>query len=127
MLCVGGKSGLIRGCPSGEASDRATLRLPGVQEELVATVAAAGKPIVLVVLDGRPLALADAIKKADAAILTFPPGEEGGTAIAEVLTGRINPPVACRSRCLATRARCRSTTRISPPGSAANSGATTPT
>jgi beta-glucosidase len=91
VLCVGGKSGLIKGCSSGEASDRATLQLPGVQEELVAAVAAVGKPIVLVILDGRPLALTNAIEKADAAILAFPPGEEGGTAIADVLTGRINP------------------------------------
>ena len=92
VLCLGGKSGLIRGCSSGEANDRATLGLPGVQQELLAAVAATGKPLVLVILDGRPLALTDAIEKADAAILAFPPGEEGGTAIADVLTGRINPP-----------------------------------
>ncbi len=91
ILCVGGKSGLARGCSSGEANDRATLQLPGVQEELVAAIAAAGKPIVLVVLDGRPLAVTNAIAKADAAILAFPPGEEGGSAIADALTGHINP------------------------------------
>lgn len=91
VLCVGGKSGLARGSSSGEANDRATLQLPGVQEELVKAVAAVGKPIVLVILDGRPLALTNAIAKADAAILSFPPGEEGGAAIAEVLTGSVNP------------------------------------
>ncbi|MFI5351872.1 MAG: glycoside hydrolase family 3 N-terminal domain-containing protein [Candidatus Binatales bacterium] len=91
VLCVGGKSGLARGCSSGEANDRATLRLPGVQEELVAAVAAAGKPIVLVVIDGRPLALTAAIESAGAALYVFPPGEEGGTAIADILTGRVNP------------------------------------
>ena len=92
ILCVGGKSGLARGCLSGgKANDRATLTLPGVQEELVASVAAIGKPIVLVVIDGRPLALTAAIESAGAALYVFPPGEEGGTAIADVLTGRVNP------------------------------------
>jgi beta-glucosidase len=91
VLCVGGKSGLIKGCSSGEATDRATLCLPGVQEELVEAIAAVGKPIVMVIIDGRPLALGNAIDRADAAILAFPPGEEGGSAIAEVLTGRANP------------------------------------
>jgi beta-glucosidase len=88
---VGGKSGLLKGCSSGEANDRATLQLPGVQEELVDAIAATGKRIVLVILDGRPLALTNAIANADAAILAFPLGEEGGTAIADILTGRVNP------------------------------------
>ncbi len=91
VLCVGGKSGLSKGCSSGEATDRATLGLPGVQQELGAAVAGAGKPIVLVVIDGRPLALAAAIEKADAALFAFIPGEEGGTAIAEVIAGHANP------------------------------------
>lgn len=91
VLCVGGKSGLVKGCSSGEATDRATLCLPGVQEQLVAAIAQAGKPIVLVVIDGRPLALSSVIEKADAVLLSFPPGEEGGTAIAEVIAGRVNP------------------------------------
>ncbi len=91
VLCVGGKSGLAQGCSSGEANDRATLTLSGVQEELVAAVAAAGKPIVLVVIDGRPLALTAAIERAAAVLYVFPPGEEGGSAIADVLTGRVNP------------------------------------
>ena len=57
ICCVGGKSGLVDGCTSGEAVDRSTLGLPGVQQRLVEAIVATGTPTVVVLVDGRPLAL----------------------------------------------------------------------
>ncbi len=91
ILVVGGRSGLVDGCTSGESIDRAELGLPGVQEALVRAVAATGKPLVVVVIDGRPLALGSVAELASALVLAWLPGEEGGAAIADVLFGAISP------------------------------------
>jgi len=91
IVVVGDKSGLVDGCTSGESIDRADLRLPGVQQTLVEAVVATGKPVVVVLVNGRPLALPWIAARVPAVIEAWLPGEEGGTAVADVLFGRINP------------------------------------
>ena len=91
IVVVGGKSGLVEGCTSGEFCDRAELGLPGVQAELVESVAATGTPTVVVLVNGRPLALSRIVECASALVEAWIPGEEGGHAIADVLFGRIDP------------------------------------
>ena len=91
VLVLGDKSGLVPDCTSGETRDRAELGLPGVQEELVRSVVAVGKPVVAVLVNGRPLATPWLEEHVPAILEAWLPGEEGATAIAEVLFGRVNP------------------------------------
>jgi beta-glucosidase len=76
---------------SGEAHCRADIGLPGAQEELIEAVAATGKPIVLVMLAGRPLALERVVGKVQALLYAWHPGTMGGPAIADVLFGVASP------------------------------------
>ncbi|MDR3772044.1 MAG: glycoside hydrolase family 3 N-terminal domain-containing protein [Terracidiphilus sp.] len=76
---------------SGEAGSRAYLDLPGNQEQLLEEVAAAGKPVVLVVFSGRPLVLNWAAENVSAILETWFPGTEAGHAIANVLYGDVSP------------------------------------
>ncbi|SCK57571.1 beta-glucosidase BglX [Streptomyces sp. WMMB 322] len=76
---------------SGEAASRSDITLPGVQEELIRRVAAAGKPLVVVVLAGRPLVLSGVVEHASAVLVGWHPGLEGGNAVADVLFGKVNP------------------------------------
>lgn len=76
---------------SGEAASRATLDLPGQQERLLEAVSAVGKPVVVVLLNGRPLAIDWAAEHVPAILEAWSPGSEGGTAIADVLFGDVNP------------------------------------
>jgi beta-glucosidase len=76
---------------SGEARSRATLDLPGVQPELVQAVVAVGKPVVIVVLAGRPLAIGAECDAADAVLYAWHPGTMGGPAIADLLLGFATP------------------------------------
>jgi beta-glucosidase len=76
---------------AGEAASRASLDLPGRQEELLKAVVALGKPVVLVLLNGRPLSIGWAAENVPAILEAWEPGSEGGHAIADVLFGDVNP------------------------------------
>ncbi len=91
ILVVGDKAGLTADCTSGESRDRADLGLPGVQQALVETIAAIGKPTVVVLVNGRPLAIPWIAENVPAVVEAWLPGEEGGAAVADVLFGDANP------------------------------------
>lgn len=76
---------------SGEAHSRADISLPGAQQELVRRVRAAGKPVVAVILAGRPLALTNVLDDVDAVLYAWHPGTMGGPAIADLLFGAESP------------------------------------
>jgi len=91
LVFVGGKSGLTDDCTCGEARDRADLNLTGVQEALVQAIQATGRPVVLVLVNGRPLSIAWAAENVPAILEAWLPGEEGAEAVADVLFGDVNP------------------------------------
>lgn len=91
VLVMGDKAGLTDECTSGEARDRADLDLPGVQAELVKAIYDTGKPVVLVLLTGRPVTLGWMARDIPAILEAWFPGEEGAGAIADVLFGDVNP------------------------------------
>jgi beta-glucosidase len=76
---------------SGEANNRAHLDLPGAQQALVDAFAATGKPLVVVLLTGRALAVPELVRDSGALVHAFFPGIEGGHALADVLFGDYNP------------------------------------
>lgn len=91
IAVVGENSGLSETDTSGEGRDRADLGLPGVQENLVKALHELGKPVVVVLVNGRPLSLEWIAENCSAIIEAWLPGEEGGNAVAEVLFGDYNP------------------------------------
>jgi beta-glucosidase len=91
VVAVGGRSGMLPECTCGEMRDRVELGLPGVQEKLVRAVYETGTPVVLVLVNGRPYTLKWMAEKIPAIIEAWMPGEEGGTALADVLFGDYNP------------------------------------
>ncbi|WP_350275365.1 glycoside hydrolase family 3 N-terminal domain-containing protein [Kribbella sp. HUAS MG21] len=88
---VGDLSGLFGHGTSGEGCDAEDLRLPGVQGELLDALLDTGKPVVVVVVSGRPYALGAFAERAAGIVQAFLPGQEGAAAIAGVLSGRIVP------------------------------------
>ena len=91
VLALGDRAGLFGRGTSGEGCDAPDLSLPGAQQELLDAVIATGTPTVVALLAGRPYALGQAATEASAIIEAFFVGEEGGPAIAGVLSGRVNP------------------------------------
>jgi beta-glucosidase len=74
-----------------DGGDRTSIELPAVQEKLLKSLAATGKPLVVVLMNGSALAVDWAKQHANAIVEAWYPGEEAGNAIARVLTGEINP------------------------------------
>jgi beta-glucosidase len=76
---------------SGEARCRADLDLPGMQKALIAELKKAGKPIVLIVMAGRPLTITDEVEMSDAVLYAWHPGTMGGPALADLIFGKAVP------------------------------------
>ncbi|WP_413809618.1 glycoside hydrolase family 3 N-terminal domain-containing protein [Streptomyces sp. OE57] len=91
VAVLGDRSGLFGRGTSGEGCDAADLELPGEQGALLDTLVATGTPVVLVLFTGRPYALGRWSRLLAATVQAFFPGEEGGPAVAGVLSGRVNP------------------------------------
>jgi beta-glucosidase len=107
LLVLGGSSSRFRGTlfdsngaaivdgevrmDCGEGIDSAELRLPGFQEKLAKMVAATGKPVVTILIQGRPYAFPEINECSKGVLCSFYPGMKGGQAIAEILFGRISP------------------------------------
>ncbi|WP_319533135.1 glycoside hydrolase family 3 N-terminal domain-containing protein [uncultured Cohaesibacter sp.] len=91
IVCVGDLSGIFQTGTVGEGSDVDSLRLPGVQQELLEAVVATGKPVIVVLSSGRPYNLGGLEDKLAAQVMTFFAGQQGGVALANVLTGAIEP------------------------------------
>ena len=86
IVCLGEKRGW-----SGENASRSTIALPEIQEQFLETVAATGKPVILVLSSGRPLDVTRMEKHADAMLEIWQPGVCAGPAVAGILSGRYNP------------------------------------
>jgi len=76
---------------TGEGRDRGSIRLPIEQERFLQKIADTGKPLALIIFGGRPLYITDFEPHCAAILQAWYPGEEGGTAVADILTGKVNP------------------------------------
>jgi beta-glucosidase len=91
IVCVGDLSGIFQTGTVGEGSDVDTLALPGVQQQLLETIVATGTPTVVVLTSGRPYNLGGLEAKLAAQVMAFFGGQEGGSALVNVLTGAVEP------------------------------------
>ncbi|MEB7504015.1 glycoside hydrolase family 3 N-terminal domain-containing protein [Arthrobacter koreensis] len=91
IAALGDRAGLFGRGTSGEGCDVESLVLPGVQQQLLEALLDTGTPVVAVLLTGRPYALGAGVSRAAAVVQAFFPGEEGGPAVARVLSGAVNP------------------------------------
>ena len=87
VVCFVGEEAIL----SGEGKCRADLSLPGAQTELIRALAATGKPLVLVVMAGRPLTIGTEVQLADAVLFQFHAGTMAGPALADLLLGKAVP------------------------------------
>jgi beta-glucosidase len=86
--------------------DRTSIDLPQPEEDLVEAVAATGKPLAVVLLNGSALAVNWINEHANAVLEAWYPGEEGGAAVAETLSGKTILVESCRLRSTRTSANC---------------------
>lgn len=86
VLCMGEKRNW-----SGENASRASLALPAIQEEFVREMARTGRPVVVLLSSGRPVDVRGIEPAADALVEIWQPGTEGGSAVAQLLSGKVNP------------------------------------
>ena len=86
VVCVGDSNKTI-----GEALSRTSLELPGYQNDLVRRLVASGRPVLVVLMSGRPVTINWIDRHAAAVLQAWFPGEAGGTAVAEALFGEYNP------------------------------------
>ncbi|MFJ9348381.1 beta-glucosidase [Streptomyces sp. NPDC101237] len=91
IAVLGDRAGLFGRGTSGEGCDAESLTLPGAQQQLLDALLDSGRPVVTVLLAGRPYALGRAVGESAAIVQSFFPGVEGTRAIAGVLSGRTNP------------------------------------
>ena len=91
VACVGDLAGLFQSGTVGEGSDTDSLNLPGVQQQLLEALVATGKPVIVVMTGGRPYNLQGLEDSIAGLLMAWAPGQEGGWAIADVLTGRAEP------------------------------------
>ena len=87
ILFFGGEEAIL----SGEAHSRANIDLPGAQIELLKALAKTGKPIVLVIMAGRPITITNVINDVDAVLMAWHPGTMGGEALHDVIFGLSQP------------------------------------
>lgn len=87
ILFFGGEEAIL----SGEAHSRSNIDLPGIQEKLIKELAKTGKPIVLVIMAGRPITISNIIDDVDAVLMAWHPGTMGGEALQEIIFGISEP------------------------------------
>ena len=91
IFAGGDKSGFASDCTCGEGKDSHDLKLPGVQEELILKISETGKPLIILLITGRPYVLTNIIDKVNAIVECWFPGEETGNAIFDMLFGKFSP------------------------------------
>lgn len=82
---------VVAGIHEGEFQDRASLALPGNQEALIKALRETGKPVIVLLIGGSAITMTSWIDKADAVVCLWYPGEMGGKAVANLISGKINP------------------------------------
>ncbi|MFN4227713.1 MAG: glycoside hydrolase family 3 N-terminal domain-containing protein [Candidatus Ratteibacteria bacterium] len=92
IIFIGGdKSGFVSDCTCGESKDSHNLKLPGVQEELILKLSEIGKPLIVILITGRPYILTNIVEKVNAIVECWFPGQETGNAIFDMLFGNFSP------------------------------------